>query len=606
MILGWWLRLTLGLLAPDDLAGARAALARGDYATSEALALAAARPPQAGAALELAGLARFRDGRPAQALEAFDAAGRAADAPERGRWQYNRAACLYELGRFAEAERAFVEAADLDPALAGAALANAGFAALDRGDAARAAELAGRARSLAAGAVATLLADLQARLADAAEPPARREAAAEHRAGLEAYDAGRFDEALSRFRRAVALDPSAGRHLIMAGAAARQLGRRAEAREALEAALALPLAPDEARIAYEHLDALGGGPGGVGPGWHAAARAGGGFDGNVTQSASGAAEVGPLGVGRVASALLQGGLSLAHGWRAGALAVELAYGVDQLAYADPAAADYSLQQHALGASARWGIGPLRLGASVGGLLAFTGLSDFRGLQAGVGAGAWLALEQGSLATLRLEYGFARRASLRAEFDHLAGDRLDVALGEVLRLGPLALELGYRFRDEGLGTLQQATQLALPAGTCDFGCAQTYVVPFGYEGHALLLSARLPVGRRVAVALAGGHEWRTYYADSRLVLTYADGTSAELDRLHRRDERLWGELGVTVRAAPGLDLALRYELVWNRSNVQSGGGDLAACAAPTYVCHALDYDDKNCVKHVVTLEATYGR
>ena len=128
-----------------DLAQAQAAFDAGDYPRAAELALAAAgedADPPGGTgvrddALYLAGLARFREGRTAEALELLDRSGPRADGP--GPWSYNRGACLDALGRFEEAEGAFVLAAR-DPALAPVALVNAGYAALSRGapDAARA------------------------------------------------------------------------------------------------------------------------------------------------------------------------------------------------------------------------------------------------------------------------------------------------------------------------------------------------------------------------------------------------------------------------------------------------------------------------------------
>ena len=90
------------LLLAASLDDAQAAFANGAYPEAESLALAAAEPPHAGAALYLAALARFRAGRAADALEALDAAAKAADPPEAPLWHYNRAACLYELQRFGE------------------------------------------------------------------------------------------------------------------------------------------------------------------------------------------------------------------------------------------------------------------------------------------------------------------------------------------------------------------------------------------------------------------------------------------------------------------------------------------------------------------------
>jgi tetratricopeptide (TPR) repeat protein len=147
MSLGGALFLIAALATADALDAAQEAFDRGDYDRAEQLALAA--EPRGGLALYLAGLARFRAGRPAAALEALDAASRAADPPARALWLYNRGACLYELERFEEAEAAYVEAAELDAAVAALALVDAGFAALDARSPERARALAARARAAA-------------------------------------------------------------------------------------------------------------------------------------------------------------------------------------------------------------------------------------------------------------------------------------------------------------------------------------------------------------------------------------------------------------------------------------------------------------------------
>jgi tetratricopeptide (TPR) repeat protein len=151
------LALLLATASPESLAAAQAAFTAGDYPSAERLALQAGRSalPQA---LYLAGLARFRDGRPAEALEAFDRSRDGADSP--AAWHFNRGACLYELQRNGEAEAAFLLAAD-DAEFAPLALVNAGFAALDAGAQERAAALAGRARVAATAASLPLVEELE-------------------------------------------------------------------------------------------------------------------------------------------------------------------------------------------------------------------------------------------------------------------------------------------------------------------------------------------------------------------------------------------------------------------------------------------------------------
>lgn len=171
MIIAQALALLLATATSGALDEARRAFAAGDYVSAERLALDAAAPgaPGADQARYLAGLARFRQGRPADALAALDAAEAGADSP--AAWRFNRAACLYELGRHAEAEAAFLEAAE-DPAFAPLALVDAGFAALDGGDAGRARALASRARAAADAATLPLVEELERALEPGAPPAA--------------------------------------------------------------------------------------------------------------------------------------------------------------------------------------------------------------------------------------------------------------------------------------------------------------------------------------------------------------------------------------------------------------------------------------------------
>src|SRR4051812_41950801 len=104
------------------LAPAQDAFDRGDYAQAETLAL---RGQPGGAALYLAALARFRSGNPQGALDLLEKARAAADPPPQTVWNFNRGACLYELGHFVEAEKAFLRAAE-DESLSVVALVNAG------------------------------------------------------------------------------------------------------------------------------------------------------------------------------------------------------------------------------------------------------------------------------------------------------------------------------------------------------------------------------------------------------------------------------------------------------------------------------------------------
>ncbi len=639
---GLVLLLSLGLSAGDPLASAREAFARQDYAAAAALALDVAAPPAEGAALELAGLARFRRGEPEAALALLDRAGRAADAPARGRWDFNRAACLYELGRFEEAEAAFLEAARREPAVEAAALANAGFAALDAGAAARARELAGRARRVASGSAMGLVEELERAVEGAAStstptatatstptptststptstPTATStptststSALLEHDAGLAAWDRGDAAAARAHFDRAVALDPSSTRSAIMAAAAAARLGARTAARDALARVLAGPLDEADRRLALDHLDAASPGLAARGTGWEGSVRLGGGADGNVLQSGAVAGDRASTASSPVSSGLLSAGGGLA--WRARlapSLRLELAWGFDQLAYLSSAAEDASLQQHLVGAALEWTRGRLRLGASGAGQLALAGRANLRLEQGGGGAGAWAAWDWGDDASTRLDLGWDRRRAPRAEFAYLAGDRLEGSLSHAQQVGPALLTLSGRLRAERLGTLRQATTLALPPELCGFqGCAsEAQVIPFGYRSAGLALSAQAPLAPRLTLTLSGGWERRRYDADNFLEVVPVAGATLALDRRRRLDDRAFGAAAASLRIAPWLSLGLRWDLLRSWSNVARAGhmgtGPGGGCNPFDPACHALDFDDKNYLKQVVGVEAVAG-
>lgn len=597
------LLLAAAAAAGNGLSAAEAAFARGEYPEAERLALAAARPPRTGAALYLAGLARFRSGHPAAALTALDAAGRSADPPPSALWQFNRGACLYELGRMEEAEAAFLAAA-ADRSLAPTALAQAGFAALGAGAPDRARALAARARPLATGAALGLLADLEAELAaEGGAAPARR-AATEHQAGIAAYDAGDFAEALARFRRSAELDPGSGQSRIMAGAAAWRLGSREEARTELRSALALPLDAGDARVARDYLEQVAPGLASRGEGWELGARAGGGADDNVRQSGSaGALEFAPVDSGKLSSGFATAGAGLARRWRTGEQAfAEVTWRLDQLAYAADAAADYSLQQQALTAALEVSVSDrLRVGALAGGNAAFTGLSRFRLLQGGGSGAAWLELDLGAAGTSRLGLGLSGKAT-RPEFGYLQGWRAEASVSHAQRLGALSLEGSYHFRLERLGWLTQATHLPLPRDLCMLGCLdQRYRVPFGYASHALSLSAGASLGSQLRAGAAAGLEWRDYLEQSVLLVKLGDGSERRLDAKTRHDLRPFGTLLGTWRPRQALELTLRYDLLVSRSNV-GGRAAPAGCGLPGGSCSELDYGDKRFTKQVLTLEA----
>ena len=520
--------LAASLAIPDALEAARAAFSRADYERAASLALEAARPPREGAALYLAGLARFRAGQHEAALRALDQAGRAADPPPAGQWAFNRASCLYELGRFAEAEEAWLAAAGQDPSLAVLSLVNAAWAALDGGAVERARELSHRARAASDGPGRELVAELEARLASP-RPDASREGPGD------------------------------------------QGSNAAGGIEATRPATA------------ERDGAL-----------HASLRLGAAYDSNPFQAGVlGQTEL--LGAAPAASAAAS--LSAEFSWRrrlAVDLGAQLAYSVDQLAFLESSAADRSLQSHLVAAALELSPGErLHLGAIAHGQLSFAGLASFRGLEGTLGAATWAALDEAESTTTRVELAWTLKHGFGSEFSYLTGDRIDVGLAQVLRLPPATLEASYRFRAELIGRLPVAAPAGLP--DCQ-GC--TYVIPFGYLGHQVQLSGRVPLGDRLRLHAASGLEWRRYLEDGYLQAT-VDNQNLVRDPRRRQDQRWYARLGASYQFLAWLEVGLRYDLVVNSSNVGAGP---AHCGAFDPSCHVSDPADWNYNKQVVTAEA----
>ncbi|WP_434299192.1 tetratricopeptide repeat protein [Corallococcus exiguus] len=586
------LLLLVALAAGEPLEDARESFAAGRYVEAEQQALQA---PPSGASLYLVGLARFRLSRPAEALEALEAAGHASDAPEPDAWNFNRGACLYALGRFAEAEEAFARVREGAP-LARVAWINAGFAAFDAGAPDRAAQWAERASPGASTAEALQVEELRALVS-----PAVNEGDEAYRQGLASFDAGRFDEARAHFLRAAERQPDSGRARLMAGASAWRMGSRAEAREDLTVALALTLTPLDRATAYQYLDLLSHGLRSSGPALWASATVGPGFDSNVLQVGVAARDVSGANADVVtASPFAEACVGITARFRlSDRLFAALSYGGSQRAYSESSVRDYSLQLHRATAAAEWEAAHrVRVGFLAGGDIFFTGLADFRGLQASVNANAWLAWDETEHTSTRLDLGAAGKDGIGEEFAYLTGPRLDATLSQEWRLGPASITAWYRYRQDRIGTLEQSFTSEDASLV-----SQTYVIPFGFTGHAVGVASRWQPLPWLTASLDADVEWRRYLEDNALRVVTAGGDTETWDVRRRHDTRFVLIPSVSARLSSHLRLTARYELLVNRSNIDTRltDDDPAACEGAEHLCHAYDATNGNYEKHGVMLQ-----
>ena len=319
-----------------------------------------------------------------------------------------------------------------------------------------------------------------------------------------------------------------------------------------------------------------------------------GFDNNVFQVGVASRDVSGARSTVTASAFAEAGLGLVSRLRlSDTVFAELSYGGTQRAYGLSTAQDYSLQLHRATAALEWDVERgVRLGASAWGELFFTGLSSFRGLQSSVSGSAWLALDESEWTSSRLDVSFAHKEGLGSEFSYLGGGRLDATLSQELRLRSVGLLAWYRYREDRMGTLEQAVS---------GDSSRQYVIPFGWAGHAVGASARWVLSERWDASLNAEAEWRGYLADSYLRVQGTEGSVEEWGRRRREDTRVLLSPAVSLRLTDHLQLSARYEVLVNLSNVDTRLADPeGACVAPDYVCHRYDYTNGNYQKHQVML------
>jgi tetratricopeptide (TPR) repeat protein len=631
-----------GSAAPEEPAAeARAALSAGDPARAAEIAGRALAAGDAGAAAgELAlvlGLARFREGRYDDALAAFDQAAGATEPPPAAVLAFNRGSALYKLRRFAEAEQLFLRAAGADPHVAALALLDAGLAALDAGSPERARAHLARLEALARGGGAdaqTAAAELRdevvaeedarsreqrralrqdaraalrsrdyqraARLYEDALENARRahvpedeEGELAYALGFALYRAGRFAEARARFAEAIVRQPREGEFHLLAGLTAYILADDEAAIRELEAALALGLSTEDRQAAERTLDTLTPGLRARGPGIAAAADLGAGYDSDVPQA----------NVGRTETLAANGGSPFAtasfaltdrflHGRRA---VTEIAYLFDQIAYTETRFDDFSLQQQTLAAEEevriqrRW-----RLGLRASGDLLFAGIEHFRRFLDEVTLRPSVAFDEARVTGTRLDVAETWKWALDPTAPQFGGRRTDVLLSQELRGRRARGSLALRFRDEAIGTevvpLTELPDVEASVSCTAPSCQGTYYVPYNYRSGAVIAGLTVAATARLRLDVGADFERRIYATASFLEIQRASGVMRERDTRIRRDNQLEASIAASARLGAHASARLRYDVTLNRSNIDN-----------TRPNHALDYANKNYLKHIISLE-----
>jgi tetratricopeptide (TPR) repeat protein len=573
-----------------------------------------------------AAVEHFRAGRFAEALAAFDRAlALTPPATERATLEFNGAVCLYELGRYDEAEQRFARVSQFDPTAAPLALLNAGLAALragrladaerhlrsaPRGDAEaeqRRRELADQlaaARQAAAAAERDSLVEraaqalrqgrfrealmvLQFLLARSPGAPAEQLADLHYGIGTAYFELGDFARARHSFEAAAELVPDDGELRYWVARSALAYGDTEAGLAGLQQALALGLDADEAREAREILQSHDPRPS---PGCAGLLAFGAGYDSNPSQS--GIADATGLSEGRQSrgSAFLSAAVQLHGTWPMGrSWAGRAYYALDWLGMLRRAVQDLSLQAHEGGLRLYWAPSR-RLGLRLtgAGTLYYAGLrrpEPFAWDLIGA-ARADFASAETMFTRFELE---VRRVQGLDDRDYLSGLRTTLHLAERFAADPVEVWLGARLRHNDIGVRQfPITAETFPqcGARCD---GADYLVPLGYLAPSAYAELDVDVSERLTLGLSANIESRRYLAQSYIAIS----PGVQENPKTRQDLRLRG----AARGELALDeqanalLVADYDALSSRSNVALDPDDPE---------HALDCDDRDFVQHVAQI------
>jgi hypothetical protein len=202
-------------------------------------------------------------------------------------------------------------------------------------------------------------------------------------------------------------------------------------------------------------------------------------------------------------------------------------------------------------------------------------------------------------TVRERHGFETRLraqhifkfSLDRNYDYLSGNRDEAGAAEVWRDPKNRVSLGYLFAREMIGVQKiPLALLELPqAAPGSFDPNEIYFIPYSYYSHEVALTAARDLPRDFYGTATVRYENRDYDQSAHV----ATPSGTPFYYRHRRDDRVTVDVSLRHPIGHGFDLGLGYTLIVNRSTIDN-----------TRATTALDYDDKNYLKHVVQLDFSF--
>jgi len=606
--------------ALDPLDGARRLMKAGDFdgAAFRAIAMLDARPGD-GAALFVLGMARFRATRYEEALRAFAAAKQSQNPPSKGSLFFNEAATYYALERYVDAEQAFVMAAKFAPELSTLALLNAGQAAFDAQTIPRAkqhlaevqqapdrdafkedveelqqdideaatlelkthidAALDGGSRATREGKTHEAIALYQKALAEAEARGATAvdRAELEFALGLIYYRQRNFEVARFHLNRAALLSEDDPDFHYQAAMANYRLDRADEARIHLDRALNLKIDPETAALAQTYRAALGWGLSAQNTGLVLQAQAGSGYDSNVLLMGGLRSDVVNAEYGDKESFFFTTSAEAVytHKWR-DAFSLQGSYALDQIAYSNPDADDFSLQVHNASLLSETVTGAFHAGLGLSGEYQIAGIETFAPFLSVFSLMPSIGLEEGHFTSTWLELRMARKNALDPDFDLYEGTRRDLRLTQRFRYRSARANVSLRSRRENIGTRE------LDLGAVRQNLTGIYTVPYSYHSNAATISGTTTPWGQLRLSVELSFERIAYQGDNVLRVSGPFGRSTEM-RLRRKDNRFATAVSFAYPVGDYVDLGLRYDYVHNGSTVE------------------FAFDDKNFEKHTVGLE-----